>query len=72
MYSARRTRLGISTGARLHRGAPAASPRAFSTARVALAESPSSASAQKEKSVLPPYAPVGVAAALEASPSARE
>ncbi|TFY52286.1 hypothetical protein EVJ58_g10103 [Rhodofomes roseus] len=48
-----------------------AAPRyaAFSTARVALAESPSSTSAQKKKSVLPPYAPVGVAAALDASPS---
>ncbi|KAI0723704.1 sorbose reductase sou1 [Fomitopsis betulina] len=63
MYSARLTRLGIRAGTRLHRGVPAAS-RAFSTARIALAESSS------PSSTLPPYAPVGVAAALEASTSA--
>ncbi|EPS93657.1 NAD-binding protein [Fomitopsis schrenkii] len=65
MSSARLTRLGISAGTRLYRCVPTAPSRAFSTARIAL--SPSSS---QKKSVLPPYAPVGVAAALESSPSA--
>jgi len=70
MQHARIARSALYSSTRLGRYV-ATAPRyaAFSTARAACAESTSSTSAQKNKSVLPPYAPVGVAAALEASPS---
>ncbi|KZT65885.1 sorbose reductase sou1 [Daedalea quercina L-15889] len=70
MQHLRIARSTLSTTGLLYRASPAA-PRcvAFSTARTACTESPSSVSAQKKRSVLPPYAPVGVAAALEATPN---